>query len=291
MSYLRIASLKALSEYNSTNKFSCKVLDKGFVKLIDKMPSSITCEKLMCDAAIVQAARVSYGEGLKDFKSDKKLIHYLYKHKHTSPFEMVKFKFHVRAPIFIARQWFRHRMGSYNEISGRYSKLSNDFYIPSKLPTQSEENKQLSDNTKDLLNDSKIKNLFDEYLNNGNNQYNIYNKLIKLGVSREIARIALPQNLYTEFYWTIDLHNLFNFIKLRDSNNAQYEIKEYASNIKKMIRYCCPVSVEAFDEYIHINLSKQQLKSLIFNDINLTKRENNELINYGIKKINNEFLL
>lgn len=288
MSYIIMNGLKSLSNYN---KNTYNVLDKGFVKLIDTMPSITSCEKLKCDSAIVQAARVSYGEGLKDFESDKKLIRYLYKHKHTSPFEMVKFKFHVKSPIFIARQWFRHRMGNYNEISGRYSKLPNDFYIPNKLPSQSKENKQLSNINIDLMNNKEIKEIFEKYINNGNEQYKLYNKLIDLGVSREIARIGLPQNLYTEFYWSIDLHNLFNFIRLRDSNNAQYEIKEYASNIKNLIRNVCPISVDAFDEYKNMNLSKNQLKSLIFNDVNLTKKENNELLNYNIKKRNDEFLL
>ena len=276
--------IKNKSIFESNKLRFRKILDKGFIKVIDTMPSHVSCEKLRCDASIVQAARVSYGEGLKDVKSDEKLIHYLYKHKHTSPFEMVKFKFHIKAPIFIARQWFRHRMGSYNEISGRYSKLSDDFYIPLKLPTQSKVNKQLSDNTKDLLDDNKIRKLFDEYMNNSYIQYENYNKLINLGVSREIARIGLPQNLYTEFYWSIDLHNLFNFIRLRDSNNAQYEIKEYASNIKDLIQFFCPVSLDAYNKYKNINLSKNQLNSLTFDNFNLTKREDTELINYGVKK-------
>ena len=122
------------------------VLDKGFVKLIDCMPRiiSLDSKKLMCDSAIVQAARVSYGQGLKNYETDSKLINYLYKHKHTSPFEMVKFKFHVKAPLFVARQWFRHRMGNYNEISGRYSELKDDIYIPDKVSSQSKTNKQLS---------------------------------------------------------------------------------------------------------------------------------------------------
>ena len=285
MSFIKISSELKTLQKNNLYKLTKKVLDtKGFVKLVDSMPSHFECPKLMCDSAIVQAARVSYGEGLKDYESDKKLIEYLYKNKHTSPFEMVKFKFHVKAPIFIARQWFRHRMGNYNELSGRYSKLQDDFYFPTKLQTQSKENKQLSDNNTDLFENKEIKKLFYSYMDNCHDQYKKYEKLIELGVSREIARICLPQNLYTEFYWTIDLHNLFNFIKLRDSNNAQYEIKMYAKSIKEIIKQVCPVSVEAFDEYKNINISKNQLNSLQFSTQKLQQKEIKELKKFGIKK-------
>ena len=266
---------------------SSPVLDsKGLVKVVDCMPRvvSIPAKRLMCDAAIVQAARVSYSQGLKDYDTDKKLIHYLYKHRHTSPFEMVKFKFHVKAPIFVARQWFRHRMGNYNEISGRYSELNSDFYFPIKLPSQSKENKQLSGND-DLFKNDITKKLFYDYMNSSYSQHKLYKKLIKLGVSREIARIGLPQNLYTEFYWTTDLHNLFNFIKLRDSTNAQGEIKEYARVIKRFITELCPVSMEAFNEYKNINLSKNQLNGLqLKNPHNLKGRELDELYSMDIKK-------
>tara|TARA_B100001093_G_scaffold520479_1_gene616492 strand:- start:5657 stop:6502 length:846 start_codon:yes stop_codon:yes gene_type:complete len=260
-----------------------KVLDKGFVKLIDCMPRIIPLDsrKLMCDSAIVQAARVSYGQGLKNHETDSKLINYLYKHKHTSPFEMVKFKFHVKAPIFVVRQWFRHRMGNYNEISGRYSELKEDIYIPDKVSSQSKLNKQLSadDNLLKSSNET-LKNLLLNTTEYNKLQYSTYENLMKEGVSREIARINLPLSLYTEFYFSIDLHNLLNFIKLRNSKNAQYEIKEYASAIQTIIEPLCPITMKAFNNYKNITLSPEQIKALdlfTFQFSKLSKREQNEL--------------
>tara|TARA_B100000886_G_scaffold328077_1_gene276139 strand:- start:239 stop:1084 length:846 start_codon:yes stop_codon:yes gene_type:complete len=241
-----------------------QVLRKGFVKLVDCMPRAIPYEakKLVCDSAVVQAARVSYGQGLKDFESDKKLINYLYKNKHTSPFEMVKFKFHVKAPIFIARQWFRHRMSNYNEISGRYTVLNEELYYPLKIPSQSKINKQLSDSDNLIVKDSEIDNIFKNYMSGAENQYCLYNTLLKKGVSREIARIGLPLNLFTEFYWTIDLHNLLNFLNLRNSNYAQLEIKEYAQAIENIITSFCPITMEAKNNNHTITLSNEQLNTL-----------------------------
>jgi len=240
------------------------VLKNGFVKLIDCMPKQIPFEsKVMgCDYAIVQAARVSYAQGTKDIETDSKLIKYLYKNKHTSPFEMVKFKFHVKAPIFVARQWFRHRMGNYNEISGRYTILPNEIYIPSKVSSQSKENKQLSSND-DLLKDENINEHMDDYIKGANNQFNQYKKLLKIGVSRETARIALPLNMFTEFYFCIDLHNLLNFIKLRNSWNAQYEIKEYACAIEDIISPLCPITMEAYKEYKTVTLTNAEYQKLM----------------------------
>ena len=242
---------------------SKQVLQKGFVKLIDCMPRTIPFEarKLNCDSAVVQAARVSYSQGLKDFESDSKLINYLYKNNHTSPFEMVKFKFHVKAPIFIARQWFRHRMSNYNEISGRYTVLKEELYHPLKISSQSKINKQLSSDD-NLKNDYEINNKFEQYLGQAQRQYDTYNELMKMGVSREIARICLPLNLFTEFYWCIDLHNLLNFINLRNSSYAQYEIKEYAQSIEDIITPLCPVTMKARQDNINVRISKKQLKAL-----------------------------
>ena len=258
------------------------VLKTGFVKLVDCMPRVIPLEqkKMMCDSAIVQAARVSYGQGLKDYETDSKLINYLFKHKHTSPFEMVKFKFHVKAPIFVARQWFRHRMGNYNEISGRYSELDEEVYVPDKVSSQSTINKQLSDND-DLLNSNDIVKdlILNGYMINKSSFKN-YQDLMKEGVSRETARINLPLSLFTEFYFCMDLHNLLNFIKLRNSKNAQHEIKEYASAIESIITPLCPITMEAYNQHKTITLSKDQIKSLIFvKDIKkLSKREKQELV-------------
>ena len=270
-------SIYSIPLYNSSKQ----VLKKGFVKLIDCMPRQIPLDsrKLMCDSAIVQAARVSYGQGLKDYETDSKLINYLFKHKHTSPFEMVKFKFHVKAPIFVARQWFRHRMGNYNEISGRYSELKEEIYYPDKVSTQSKINKQLSSDD-DISNNEKVKNLMNNTEMYNKIQFLNYKELINAGVSREIARINLPLSLYTEFYFSIDLHNLLNFIKLRNSKNAQYEIKEYASKIQDIIEPLCPITMKAFNNYKTITLSKNQIKALDifeFQFNKLSKREKNEL--------------
>lgn len=270
------------------------VLQIGFVKLIDCMPRIVSDEAkpLMCDAAVVQAARVSYNSGLKDIKSDTNLIRYLLKNRHTSPFEMVKFKFHVKAPLFVTRQWFRHRMGNFNEISGRYTVLNEEFYYPKKVSSQSVHNKQLSADD-NLLNDTKIFNLMNDYLTSANHQYFRYENLIENGVSRESARIGLPLNLFTEFYWSIDLHNLLHFIKLRDSKNAQSEIRDYASNIKELITDLCPITMDAYDDYLDNNVMiyKNEMKHLIitrklYNEYNLTKKENDEL-NSKIDTIHN----
>ena len=268
---------------------SKQVLKNGFVKLIDCMPRQIPLDsrKLMCDSAIVQAARVSYGQGLKDYETDSKLINYLYKHKHTSPFEMVKFKFHVKAPIFVARQWFRHRMGNYNEISGRYSELKEEIYFPDKVSTQSKINKQLSSDD-DISNNVRVKNLMNNTEMYNKIQFNNYKELMNAGVSREIARINLPLSLFTEFYFSIDLHNLLNFIKLRNSKNAQYEIKEYASKIQDIIEPLCPITMKAFNNHKTITLSNNQINSLSVNNEfdNLTKREQNEIKDLlNLKKI------
>lgn len=258
-----------------------QLLEKGFVKLIDCMPKEIplNSRKLMCDSAIAQAARVSYGGGLKDFDTDKKLINYLYKHKHTSPFEMVKFKFHVKAPIFVARQWFRHRMGNYNEISGRYTKLKEEFYVPEKVSSQSQINKQLSAND-NLLNDDNVINLMTNVKKTNNIQFNNYEELMKAGVSRETARVNLPLSLFTEFYFSIDLHNLLNFIKLRNSENAQYEIKEYAKAIENIITPLCPITMNAYKNHTTVTLSAAQLKALDIFEFQFKKcslREQDEL--------------
>lgn len=222
--------------------------NSGFVRLVDSMPRIIpnNCRFLMCDYAIVQAARVSFNEGIKTCEKDVKLIDFLVKHKHTSPFEMVKFKFHIKCPLFVQRQWIRHRTANVNEISGRYSVLTEDFYIPDKIYDQGKLNKQMSGN---VIEDSGTNKLFDEYINNSFKQYNTYKMLLNKGVSKEIARMGLPLNLYTEFYWSIDLHNLLNFVRLRSAENAQREIKEYSDSIKDLITPLCPNTMESFSKY------------------------------------------
>jgi len=224
----------------------------GFVRLVDCMPRIIPqdCDHLMCDYAIVQAARVSYNEGIKSRKQDISLIDFLIKHKHTSPFEMVKFKFHVKAPLFVQRQWIRHRTANVNEISGRYSVLDDEFYIPEKIYEQGNGNKQVSGKE---IKGTPINLLYDDYIKNSHKQYSMYKRLIDGGVSREIARIGLPINMYTEFYWCIDLHNLMNFIRLRSASNAQPEIKEYSDSLKNLIESLCPNTIKSYDKYNEAN--------------------------------------
>ncbi len=222
--------------------------NSGFVKLVDCMPRVIpnSSAKLMCDHAIVQAARVSLNDGIKTYEKDAKLIDFLVKHKHTSPFEMVKFKFHIKCPIFVQRQWIRHRTANVNEISGRYSVLNPEFYIPEKIYDQGKMNKQMSGNE---ITNPRTKQLFNDFISNSFKQYNTYKMLVDRGVSREMARIGLPLNMYTEFYWCIDLHNLLNFIKLRSAYNAQSEIKDYSDSMKELITDLCPETIKSFDKY------------------------------------------
>lgn len=213
------------------------VLDKGFVCLIDYMGS---------DDRIVQAARVSYGQGTKTKQKDKSLIYYLMENDHTSPFEQVVLTFHIKLPIFVARQWIRHRTGRINEISGRYSILDDEFYIPAHddVAFQSTDNKQgrsdefVSDETKREFRESLQKT--QELL------YAEYRNMIENGIARELARINLPLSIYTEWYWQMDLHNLFHFIKLRLDRHAQKEIREYAEVIFQLTEKVCPVACEAF---------------------------------------------
>lgn len=249
-----------------------EVLRKGFVKLIDCMPRQVPLEakRLNCDSAIVQAARVSYGQGLQDFDTDKNLIKYLYKNKHTSPFEMIKFKFHIKAPLFVARQWFRHRMSNYNEISGKYSILNEDIYRPIKISSQLK-----IDN---ILKDEIINDLFSHYMKGASTQYSLYNLLMSKGVSREIAKIALPLNLFTEFYWCIDLHNLIKFIKLRNSNYVQKEIKEYTQAIESIIEPLCPITTKVCNEYKTIVFSPEQIKCLNISESKADKLKKQEYV-------------
>jgi thymidylate synthase (FAD) len=186
-----------------------KVLDKGFVRLVDYLGG---------DERIVQSARVSYGAGTKSYRQDKGLIDYLLRNAHTSPFEQVSLTFHCKMPIFVARQWVRHRTAKLNEISGRYSVMENEFFLPSDedIAPQSEDNKQgrMEEGFPQEVND-KIKALLKE---GQETAYRQYEELLETGVAREIARINLPLSMYTEWYWTNDLHNLFHFLRLTDGS-------------------------------------------------------------------------
>lgn len=232
------------------------VLDKGFVRLVDYMGS---------DARIVQAARVSYGEGTKTFREDKGLIDYLLRNQHTSPFEQVHLTFHCKMPIFVARQWVRHRTAKLNEISGRYSVMKDEFYVPDPeaVAFQSTDNKQGRSSPDDVPDEMKAK--VRTVLEQGQKQsYSEYEALLDDGVARELARINLPLSLYTEWYWTMDLHNLFHFLALRLDPHAQLEIRVYAEAVLKLTRAVAPVAVEAFENHIlgGVRFNRQELEAL-----------------------------
>jgi len=217
-----------------------KVLDRGFVRLVDYMGN---------DDAIVQAARVSYGAGTKKVSEDRGLIRYLMRHRHTTPLEMVEFKFHVKLPIFVARQWIRHRTANVNEYSGRYSLMKEEFYIPPKeeIRFQSTVNKQGRDETEVP---DELKERFVEFLRTTQAEsYAEYAALVEAGLARELARIGLPLSMYTEWYWKIDLHNLFHFLNLRMDPHAQQEIRDYAIIMADMVKTVCPMAYEAFMDY------------------------------------------
>ena len=216
------------------------VLDHGFVRLIDVMGD---------DASIVQSARVSYGKGTKTVNEDRGLIRYLMRNRHTSPLEMGEVKLHWRLPIFVARQAVRHRTAQINEYSARYSIMSDDFYLPAleRVQGQSKSNKQGSEDI-DLPPEAKNE-VLDIIRRNGQQQYADYQRLLEIGVSRELARVVLGTFFYTEWYLKINLHNLFHFLHLRMDAHAQYEIRVYADAIYKLVQPHFPLCFEAFDDY------------------------------------------
>ncbi len=232
-----------------------KVLDHGFVRLVDVMGS---------DDAIVQAARVSYGKGTKKRHEDRGLIRYLMRHQHTTPFEMVEFKFHVKLPIFVARQWIRHRTANVNEYSGRYSVMEEEFYLPQpgQLRVQSETNRQGRGD------ESLAPELQEEFINGlqriCDDSYGQYKRFIDEGLAREVARIQLPLNLYTQWYWKIDLHNLFRFLRLRLDSKAQAEFQQYARVMADIVKEVVPLAWEAFADYqlLSAHFSATELRAL-----------------------------
>ena len=231
------------------------VLDKGFVRLVDYFGG---------DQRIVQSARVSYGEGTKSVSQDGALIDYLLRHQHTSPFEQVVMTFHVKMPIFVARQWVRHRTGRMNEVSGRYSIMKEEFYVPEaeKVAPQSKDNKQ---GRASEAFDSEIANKIINQLEEGQKSaYENYSELLDAGLAREIARINLPLSLYTEFYWEMDLHNLFHFLKLRLDSHAQYEIRVYAEVMLEMCKKVAPMATESFINHQNngVNFSGEEMDAL-----------------------------
>ena len=215
-----------------------KVLDHGFVELIDYMPH----EDL--DKAIVDGARVSYQTGTKTTRGDRGLIRYLVRNWHTSPLELVVFKFRIKAPIYIARQWLRHRTASVNEMSARYSIVDEEYYEPEVLRGQSTVNHQGSDGIVDI-GDELNETLSEQY----KSAFKLYGQLIEKGVCREQARGILPQSTYTSFVWKMDLHNLMHFLQLRMDHHAQKEIRDYANAIYDLIEPLVPLAMEAFKDF------------------------------------------
>jgi thymidylate synthase (FAD) len=216
---------------------SYPVLDKGFVRLVDYMGG---------DQRIVQAARVSYGEGTKTSREDAGLIDYLLRNEHTSPFEQVVLTFHVKLPVFVARQWIRHRTARLNEISGRYSVMKDEFYVPAAadVAAQSADNKQGREDEPFPAGEAREVIL---RLERGQEAaYADYQALLDAGVARELARVNLPLSLYTEWYWQIDLHNLFRFLKLRMDRHAQKEIRLYAEAMLGIAEKVCPLACASF---------------------------------------------
>lgn len=236
------------------------VLDKGFVKLVDHMGN---------DSSIAKSARVSYAKGTKSVQDDENLIRYLWRNKHTSPFEMVTFTFHIKLPIFVSNQWVRHRTWSFNQISGRYSEMPDEFYVPqeNKVTKQNPSNKQggtdeyvnfadMSHEAIEHYTEIAFKDLAaqffswqKEFIQSQEQTRLEYEGYIKSGMRRELARINLPLSQYTEMYATVDLHNLLHFLRLRLDHHAQYEIRVYAEAILKLIEDIVPVTAKAFEDY------------------------------------------
>lgn len=221
--------------------FEFQVLDKGFVRLVDYLGS---------DDRIAQAARVSYGEGTKTYRENTGLIDYLLRNEHTSPFEQVNFTFHLKMPIFVARQWIRHRTARVNEISGRYSVMKDEFYLPEPgvIAEQSENNKQ--GRRDEPVSSGLQDHVLEAFERDRQSAYATYQELLDRGIARELARINLPLSLYTEFYWQMDLHNLFHFLRLRMHAHAQYEIRAYADQIFEIIRKVCPLACASFKNHV-----------------------------------------
>jgi thymidylate synthase (FAD) len=266
------------------------ILDHGFIRVVDYMGD---------DSAIVQAARVSYGKGTKKVTEDHGLINYLMRHRHSTPFEMCEIKFHIKLPIFVARQWIRHRTANVNEYSARYSILDKEFYIPrpEHLATQSKINNQGRGDVLDGIRAEKIMTLLKE---DAVRAYTHYQEMLnetetgekindqEEGLARELARLNLPINFYTQWYWKIDLHNLMHFLSLRADSHAQYEIRIYAEAMLDILKKWVPATYQAFMDYrigsaqlsskgLAVIRALLQGKSITRQDMGMSPREWREL--------------
>jgi thymidylate synthase (FAD) len=237
-------TLRAVSEGMEAHLYRAhEVLDHGFIRVIDYMGD---------DSAIVQAARVSYGAGTKHVQNDDGLIRYLMRHWHSTPFEMCEIKLHVKLPVFVARQWIRHRTANVNEYSARYSILDREFYIPepSQLAAQSVVNNQ---GRGEVLSGEESARVLAMLKSDAAQMYDHYEEMLsqdgQQGLARELARMNLPMNIYTQWYWKVDLHNLFHFLRLRADPHAQYEIRVYAEAIAQCVKDWVPLAYAAFEDY------------------------------------------
>ena len=274
------------------------VLDHGFVRVVDYMGD---------DTSIVQSARVSYGKGTKKVSTDSGLIKYLMRHRHSTPFEMCEIKYHIKLPIFIARQWIRHRTANVNEYSARYSIMDKEFYVPSKenLAAQSTNNRQGRGN---LINGTQADSILKILKDDAERNYQHYEEMLnekydgtiiddkKQGLARELARMNLTLNSYTQWYWKTDLLNLLNFLALRADSHAQFEIREYADAMMHTVKKWVPTTYEAFIDY-RVGAMELSAKGKIviqkmikgekcnIDSSGLSKREWNELMgSFGFKQ-------
>lgn len=244
--------------------------EHGFVALVDAMPRLVP-EGQTADQAVVQAARVSYGAGTKKVNEDRGLIRYLLRHEHTTPFEMVEFKFHVSMPIFVARQWIRHRTANVNEYSGRYSVMPDRFYRVelNQVRKQSSSNRQGGEDMFATGDEQELKTAKDfmAYLDQVEALYGKYEQLIESGVSRELARVGLPTSQFTQWYWKCDLHNILRFLKLRLDPHAQQEIRDYAQAMHDLIAPIAPVTMEAWRDYHQHSMRLTRLEIEAISDL------------------------
>ena len=260
------------------------ILDHGFIRVVDYMGN---------DSSIVQAARVSYGKGTKKVSTDSGLIKYLMRHWHSTPFEMCEIKYHVKLPIFIARQWIRHRTANVNEYSARYSILDKEFYLPSEenLAAQSKSNRQ---GRGDVIEGEQAKKVLNLLKTDAERTYNNYEEMLnerydgsvieenKIGLARELARMNLTLNTYTQWYWKTDLLNLMNFLRLRADHHAQYEIRAYADAMLDTLKRWVPITYEAFMDYRVGGTEVSSKGKLIIRK--LIKKENVTIEESGLSK-------
>lgn len=260
-----------------------KILDHGFIRVVDIMGT---------DVDIVNAARISYGDGTTKTNNDSGLINYLMRYDHTTPFEMCEIKLHIKAPIFVARQWLRHRTASVNEYSARYSVVKDSFYLPEleQIKSQSVDNKQCSG---DMITPEAAQDIRDAIQHHSERSYEMYLGLTQT-ISRETARMILPVNFYTEFYWKIDLHNYMHFVRLRAHPHAQYEIRVYAEQMIEILKEWCPITYSAFMEHrvnslklsataakaIAMSIESPQTLGGCFDELSVHKRERREIVQH-----------